>query len=580
MPCDTIKNFQDNEIKEIPVGYDSETDKFGTVEKITYKTRNYAGDKEEYEKSAFVYLPYGYQQEDRNQKYDVVYLLHGGGDDESWYMDDDKYRDGIALLLDHMIANGEIAPCILCTPTYQNPYSGSEAVSVEFFPEEFRNDLIPAVEGKYHTYYDGKNASASRWHRVFSGFSMGAACTWWVFEKCMDEVALYMPVSGDSWCGGSNGREKVVHLEKALKKQGYDGEDFRLFYGCGDVGDIAYQNVEAQVDAMESHGKEFKFCGNYRDGNSYYEIVDGGGHQIDTVYSVFYSGLQCMMSEKKNAEEWDAWYRERMAEREPEEILEKKEDFYYGRIKKYYYYSTTAKRRTGVNVLLPDEYSKERKYPVLYLLHGYFDDEDWMADESVGLKRMLGNLTAMGEAKDMEVVMPYIFCSAEKKRCTGMDLENSLCYDNFVNDLIKDLMPFIEKRFSVAKGRENTAITGFSMGGRESLFIGVTHPELFGYVGAVCPAPGLTPMKGSAQHPGQLEEAELCFEAGREPGLLLLSAAEKDAAVGHTPEGIHRLFQKNHVRHIWNVIPDGGHDASSVRVHLYNYLRMIFWNKG
>ena len=56
--------------------------------------------------------------------------------------------------------------------------------------------------------------------------------------------------------------------------------------------------------------------------------------------------------------------------------------------------------------------------------------------------------------------------------CTGMDLANCFAYDNFINDLTTDLMPFIEGSFSVAKGRENTAITGFSMGGRESLFIG------------------------------------------------------------------------------------------------------------
>ena len=56
-----------------------------------------------------------------------------------------------------------------------------------------------------------------------------------------------------------------------------------------------------------------------------------------------------------------------------------------------------------------------------------------------------------------------------------MNLENSLAYDNFINDLEKDVMPFVEKTFFVSTGTENTAIAGFSMGGRETLYIGIQH---------------------------------------------------------------------------------------------------------
>ena len=89
----------------------------------------------------------------------------------------------------------------------------------------------------------------------------------------------------------------------------------------------------------------------------------------------------------------------------------------------------------------------------------------------------------------MIVVFPYIYTSKTKEACDGLNLENSLNYDNFIHDLTNDLMPYIEKNFSVKTGRENTAITGFSMGARESLFIGLTRSDLFGYVGAACPAP-------------------------------------------------------------------------------------------
>ena len=169
-------------------------------------------------------------------------------------------------------------------------------------------------------------------------------------------------------------------------------------------------------------------------------------------------------------------YEKIMAELPPEGIFDLQDGVIYPDFQKYTYYSQTAERESRVNVLLPPDYSEDKEYPVLYVLHGYYDNEDWMARDIVGMSKMLSNLYASGEAQEMIVVCPYIFVSKELAWCTGMNLTNSLCYDNFINDLTTDLMPFIESTFSVAKGRENTAITGFSMGGRESLFIGFQLP--------------------------------------------------------------------------------------------------------
>ncbi|MBD5383925.1 MAG: esterase family protein, partial [Ruminococcaceae bacterium] len=227
-------------------------------------------------------------------------------------------------------------------------------------------------------------------------------------------------------------------------------------------------------------------------------------------------------------------YKDIIEEMPREGITEKRDDAVYPEFQRLTYYSATAERDTPVNVLLPQNYSEEKSYPVLYVLHGYYDNEGWMARDIVGISAMLTNLCADGDAEEMIVVLPYIYCSKDMPYCTGMDLQNSLNYDNFINDLTADLMPFIESSFSVAKGRENTAITGFSMGGRESLFIGFSHPELFGYIGAVCPAPGLTPVSGSGMHPGQMEEYEMTFEDNA-PFALLISAAKNDGVVGSFP---------------------------------------------
>ena len=261
-----------------------------------------------------------------------------------------------------------------------------------------------------------------------------------------------------------------------------------------------------------------------------------------------------------------------MEEMPPREILAERDDVTYPEFEKFYYYSNTAERDTPVNVLLPADYSEDRKYPVLYILHGYYDNEDWMARDTVHISTMLTNLIADGEAEEMIVVCPYIYCSKDMPYCTGMDTQNTLNYDNFINDMMTDLMPFIEENFSAAEGRENTAITGFSMGGRESLFIGFSHPEIFGYIGSVCTAPGLVNGTGD---PYQLEVKEFCF-TDVSPYLLLLSAAENDGVVGGNPATYERMLTRNGTEHLWHTMSGTGHDASSVTPHLYNFMRMIF----
>ena len=278
------------------------------------------------------------------------------------------------------------------------------------------------------------------------------------------------------------------------------------------------------------------------------------------------------VTEEVNEETYMERCKNIMVEMPPDEILEEHEDIVYPTFQKYTYYSRTAERDTPVNVLLPADYSEDKEYPVLYILHGYWDNEDWMTRDVVHISTMLTNLILDGKAQEMIVVCPYIYCSKDMPYCTGMDTQNTLNYDNFINDMTTDLMPFIEEKFSVATGRKNTAITGFSMGGRESLYIGVTEADRFGYVGAVCAAPGLTEGTG---YPFMLTENQLKFNENK-PELLLLSAAQNDGVVGANPATYRDIFLNNGEELIWHSMSTTGHDASSVTPHLYNYLRMIF----
>ena len=182
------------------------------------------------------------------------------------------------------------------------------------------------------------------------------------------------------------------------------------------------------------------------------------------------------------------------------------------------------------------------------------------------MRALIGNAIASGEAKDMIVVCPDIYSSATQAACSAMDDTNNAAYDNFINDLTKDLMPYIEANYPVKTGRDNTAVTGFSMGGRESLLIGMKRPDLFGYVGAICPAPGVNDV---------IQPSDFKY-TGTEPYLLLLTAGGNDTVVYSTPSGYNDILNDNGVPHIWHYVNGGYHGGNSMSAHLYNFVRWIF----
>lgn len=255
-----------------------------------------------------------------------------------------------------------------------------------------------------------------------------------------------------------------------------------------------------------------------------------------------------------------------VVEKEPDASHNEQAGVQYGTVKSGSYYSTTCKRNKPYNILLPANYSSSKKYPVLYCMHGYWENQDRMIIKGNGTmytRQIIGNAIAAGEAEDMIVVFPYIYSSATQDSCSAMDDANNAAYDNFINDLVVDLMPHIESTYSVKTGRDNTAITGFSMGGRESLLIGMKRSDLFGYVGAICPAPGVT----GAFKWNSDEEA---------PHLLFITAGSNDTVVYSNPENYHNNFTKNSVPHIWHYVNGGYHGDNSIHAHMYNFVRAIF----
>lgn len=260
----------------------------------------------------------------------------------------------------------------------------------------------------------------------------------------------------------------------------------------------------------------------------------------------------------------------------PSDLAKKRSDVGYGELTKKTYYSTTCEKDRKVNILLPDGYTTDKKYPVMYVLHGIFGTEDSMTDSGTNIITPIGNMIADSIAKEMIVVFPYMYASKTQDACTAIDVPNTEAYDNFVNDLVDDLMPFMEENYSVATGRENTAVVGFSMGGREALAIGIAKPDLFGYVCGIAPAPGLVPGKDWAmEHPGTYTEDEAKFDKIM-PTMFMVCSGDKDSVVGTFPKSYHELFDKNEVTHLWYEIPGSDHGNPAIQSGIYNFCKYVF----
>lgn len=242
----------------------------------------------------------------------------------------------------------------------------------------------------------------------------------------------------------------------------------------------------------------------------------------------------------------------------------------YGTMEHKTYYSKDGGMNKNINILLPAGYNTNEKYPVLYVLHGIFGDESSMP--GMGVPTMVGNLIADGKAEKMIVVFPAMFTGPGSP---GFTSEAARKYDLIREDIENSIMPFLEENYSVKTGRENTAITGFSMGGREALYTGVTRSEIYGYVGGACPAPGIFATKDNFMtHEGCLTEGQ--FKPSTAPYMLLISAAAHDGTVGDHPHTYHDALTQNGVDHLWQSIPQGDHGSATVDPHMYNFLRYVF----
>ncbi|KAG4093447.1 alpha/beta-hydrolase [Neocallimastix lanati (nom. inval.)] len=264
----------------------------------------------------------------------------------------------------------------------------------------------------------------------------------------------------------------------------------------------------------------------------------------------------------------------------PPEFLERKDGVEYPAIENISYYSTTTQSERPLVVVLPPNYNEKKKYPVVYILHGIMTDGSFMLQEGFGTVTIPGNLFHKHMAKEFIMVLPNQYAPAP-----GTEVEPNLNeeyfagYNNFINDLVNDIMPYMKKHYSIATGKKNTAICGYSFGGRNSLYIGLKRPDLFGYVGSFSPAPGILPGDDvfTGHHNGLFKEEKDVVFAGKPPYLTMISCGTNDTVVGTFPKSYHEALTHNNQQHIWYEMTGLDHaDDAAINSPYYNFFSSIF----
>lgn len=236
-----------------------------------------------------------------------------------------------------------------------------------------------------------------------------------------------------------------------------------------------------------------------------------------------------------------------------------------GKIETIEYASKTVGTTRKMMVYTPPGFSANKKYPVLYLLHGIGGDElEWYNNGVLNV--ILDNLYADQELVPMIVVLPNGRAMKDDRSGGNIfDAEKVKAFENFGQDLLNDIIPFIESKYPVKTGRENRALAGLSMGGGQSLNFGLSNLDIFAWVGGFSSAPNTKAPEVLVPNPA---------ETAQKLKLLWISCGDQDGLISIS-QGLHKYLKENNVPHIWNVEP-GKHDFQVWKNDMYQFSQLIF----
>jgi enterochelin esterase-like enzyme len=258
-----------------------------------------------------------------------------------------------------------------------------------------------------------------------------------------------------------------------------------------------------------------------------------------------------------------------------------------GKLEKVDYDSKSVGVKRWMEVYTPPGYSKDRKYPVLYLLHGIGGNEnkEWTRQGVANV--ILDNLIADKKIEPLIVVFPNGNATGPVAKKDGEKAKDEAPKvpakksfggpgwgENFTNDLLKDIIPYVESHYSTYTDADHRALAGLSMGGMQTRTISLPNIDKFSYIGV---------FSGGNIMPQNIKDVDAFKKQVR---VVFMSFGSKESSApkgGGTspggPEGIKlaaEALNKNGVHAEFYVSPDSGHDFTSWKRSLYFFTPMLF----
>ena len=574
----------------------------------------------------FIYTPPDYDK-NTSARYPVLYLQHGAGEDETAWSKQGRMN----FILDNLIAEGKAKPMIVVmdngggsalfrggaggrgmpggmrggegargpaglragdtastVPGGRGPgrggFGGFGGFAGQQFSQILLTEIIPMVESNFRTLTDREN-------RAIAGLSMGAGQATRIGAANLDKFAHIAGFSGGNLTlegpdavapNEFNKKVRVFYLSmgtkenvdrfrqtcEALKKAGikfvaYEApgtaHEFQTWrkslYG------FAQMLFKEDISGVVTPPSALAQPGPARGDSPTSGPRRGGGR------GGFGGPIVLGPDDKPAFADPPAGFRAR------------RENIRRGELTTVQYDSKSVGMRRQMLVYAPPGYSADRKYPVLYLLHGIGGNErEWQ--RSCSADNVLDNLLADGKIQPMIVVFP----DGNASRGVGGQGQGAGMGAGarggpgggftggfggwgtpFENDLIRDIIPYIESHYSVYTDREHRALAGLSMGGGQSLNIGLANLDMFAWVGGFSSAPNTKP-------PAELVPDPAAAKAKLR--LLWLSCGNKDGLI-RISQGVHNYLKEKGVPHVWHV-DSNGHDGTHWANNLYLFGQRIF----
>ena len=514
---------------------------------------------------AFVYTPPGYDK-DLTKRYPVLYLQHGWGEDETAWSNQGHAN----LIMDNLIAEGKIKPFLIVMTygmTNEIRFGGLRNFKIDPFQTVLVDELIPYIDANFRTLADQPN-------RAMAGLSMGGMETKSITLKNLDKfshIGLFSggTISLDDVNNTPGFKEKVKLVFVSYGSRELDG-------GRSSRGG----DPKANAEALKQAGINSVF---YVSPDTAHEFQSWRRslHELAPLLFQDSDSSTASMSETASRNEPSADARRDRGqprfggpvELDPDDkpafadppagFRSRRENVPHGELTMVEYDSKTVGTRRKMLVYTPPGYSTDRKYPVLYLLHGIGGDEtEWK--RLCQPENILDNLLADGKIQPMIVVMPN-GRARKNDRAEGNVFASAPAFAAFEGDLLNDVIPAIEAKYSVYKNRESRALAGLSMGGGQSLNFGLAHLDVFAWVGGFSSAPNTKPPAELVPDPAAARD---------KLKLLWLGCGNKDGLI-RISHGVHNYLKENNVPHIWHV-DSNAHDATEWANNLYLFVQHIF----